>query len=258
MNKVSNIINRHVVLILSFIIYILSYVLLNSRGPLVDNDTIEYVGFAKAISEGSFPTSPYYQPGVGLLIFIFKNLFFTDYLTAFRILNFTAGFGLVLVLQRLFKLAFNTQKYAVSFIAAMPVIVYLSSLLYADIVFNVFAFSSLLFLVRATDGQDNRNNIWIASILAASSIFMKYNGLAVCVTGIVFIGLRGLIKKQFFKSIFSYGVIYSMFPIGFVIFWRIFNGNLAMVQFNQWIEPVTFECIIMYLKQNWISSYHCS
>ena len=256
MNKISNFINRHVVLVVSFFIYVCCYVLLNSRGPLVDNDTIEYVGFAKALTEGSFPTSPYYQPGVGVLIFIFKKLFFTDYLTAFRLLNFTAGFGLVLVLQRLFKLAFNSHKYILISIAAMPVIVYLSSLLYADIVFDFFAFLNLLYLVKSFKDGIDQKPIWQASILTALSVFMKYNGLAVWVTGMVFIGIRGWINKQFIKNIFSYGVIYSLFPIGYVIFWRIFNGNLAMVQFNQWIEPVTFDCIIVYLKQNWVSSYH--
>ena len=255
MNKISSFINRHVVLIVSLLIYVCCYVLLNSRGPLVDNDTIEYVGFAKVLAEGSFPTSPYYQPGVGLLVFIFKNLFFTDYLTAFRILNFTAGFGLVLVLQRLLILAFNTHKYTAVLIAAMPVIIYLSSLLYADIVFNFFAFSSLLFLVRAKDDQDNSSNIWIASLLAAASIFMKYNGLAVWVSGMLFIGVQGLRVGNFRKFILKFGLIFSFFPMAYVCFWKVYNGKLGLVEFTDYLEPVSTECIVHYLKHNSLSLY---
>lgn len=29
-----------------------------------------------------------------------------------------------------------------------------------------------------------------------------------------------------------------------------------MVEFNRWIEPVTIDCILRYLKINWVSSYH--
>ena len=242
--------------ILSIFIYIGCYIFINHRGPLIDNDTIEYIGFAQTIAAGEFPFSPYYQPGLGLLIYIFKNIFFTDYLTAFRIVNFTAGLGLVLTLQKLWRKAFGDHKFIPVILAGIPAVIYLSSLLYADIVFDFLAFTAILFLVNSYKDKFDYSTLFTSSFLTTLAIFTKYNALVVLVLGVVFIMYNSVLNKHLLSLLFKKLLVFSLLPVSYVVFWKIFNGSLAMVEFNRWIEPVTMDCIVRFLKLNWISLYH--
>lgn len=242
--------------IISIIVYALLYFFINHRGPLIDNDTIEYIGFAQTLADGKFPFSPYYQPGLGFLIYLFKNLFFTDYLTAFRIVNFTAGLGLVLTLQRLWILAFGDKSMISLLLASLPAVIYLGSLLYADIVFVFLAFTAILYMVEAYKDKLSLSILFVSSVFTTLAIFTKYNALVVLVLGIVFLIFNYLLNKYKFSLLLKKIAIFCFLPVSYIVFWKLYNGNLAMVEFNRWIEPVTIDCILRYLKINWVSSYH--
>lgn len=242
--------------ITSIVIYTLLCLFINHRGPLIDNDTIEYIGFAQTLADGKFPFSPYYQPGLGFLIYLFKTLFFTDYITAFRIVNFMAGMGLVLTLQRLWVWAFGDKSIISLLLASLPAVVYLSSLLYADVVFVFLAFMAILFIVKACKDKFSFSMLFASSVFTALAIFTKYNALVVLVLGIVFLIFNYLLNKHVFSLLLKKLAVFCFLPVSYIVFWKLFNGNLAMVEFNRWIEPVTMDCILRYLKINWISSYH--
>jgi hypothetical protein len=252
MNKISSFINHHLVLIVSLLIYVCCYVLLNSRGPLVDNDTIEYVKFAKTIDAGLFPSSPHYQPGVGLLIYLFKKVFLTDYLTAFRLLNFTAAFCLVLVLQRLILVTFNINKNAGIIIAGMPVVIYLGSLLYADVVFQLTAFLTILYLIKSLD---KFNYFWYASLLTAVSIFIKYNGLALLISALLLYVVIDIRNNRFGLQTIKKVILFSVLPALYLTTWKYYNGKLSYVDFTNYMKPVSLDCIIHYFKHNTLSLY---
>lgn len=242
--------------IVTIVIYTVLYVFINHRGPLIDNDTIEYIGFAQTLADGKFPFSPYYQPGLGFLIYLFKTLFFTDYLTAFRIVNFMAGLGLVLTLQILWVWAFGDKSIISVLLASLPAVVYLSSLLYADIVFVFLAFMAIFFINKACKDKFSFSMLFASSVFTALAIFTKYNALVVLVLGIVFLILNYLLNRHVFLLLLKQLAVFCFLPVSYIVFWKFFNGNLAMVEFNRWIEPVTMDCIMRYLKINWISSYH--
>ena len=125
------------------ILFSVIFILFNLDGKIIDNDTIEYIKFAQDFANGNFPTSAFYQPGVGFLVFIVSKLFFCNLLSAFSIVNFASGLGLIWILSCIWSMESNRQGLKL-YVATLPVILYLSSLLYADIVFDFQTFFGLL------------------------------------------------------------------------------------------------------------------
>jgi hypothetical protein len=239
--------------IVTIIIYTLLYVFLNHNGPLIDNDTIEYIRFAQTLADGKFPFSPYYQPGLGFLIYLIKTLFFTDYLSAFRIINFMSGLGLVFTLQRLWVLAFGDKSMISVLLASLPAVIYLSSLLYADIVFDFFAFFTLFNLLKYARSNTVKH-LLIAAMATAISIFVKYNGIALMLVGILFIIWLHFKSRKLWlswKPVFIFGFL----PALYLAFWKYYNGKLGVVEFTNYVNKVDFVCIMYFAKLNTLSFY---
>ncbi|MFN5217317.1 MAG: ArnT family glycosyltransferase [Sphingomonadales bacterium] len=256
MHKIAETIKKNKQTLFTVLLYGIIMFFINLRGPLIDNDTIEYIRFAQIIEEGNFPYSRFYQPGLGFMIYFVKSVFFTDFLTAFRIVNSIAGLGLILTLKGFWNMAYGEHKILPVILASTPTIIYLSSLLYADIVFDFLAFTAILFLVRAYKDRFSFSALFWSSILTTLAIFTKYNALVVLVCGLLFILLNYVFVRHELSLLLKKILVFCILPFAYLLFWKLFNGSLAMVEFTKWIEPVTLDCIFRYLKINWISTYH--
>jgi len=236
------------------LVYCIAYWIFNVNGLLIDNDTIEYIGFAKKYECFTIPKSPYYQPGTGLFIWVIKKLLNINYIFAFRVLNFISGLFLVVALIKILPPKEDHRFLSIS-MSLSPVVLYLSSLLYADIVFLAVAFWGLVFLVKHTE-TDKIHGLIVSGILFGISIFIKYNGIAITVSGCLFLALIYFKKdKGSIKKILAKIIILSLPSILYVIFWKIYNGKLGLVEFTNYMHKVDFECIMFYLKLNTLSLY---
>jgi hypothetical protein len=241
----------------STVIYSIYYFYFSYNGAITHNDTIAYVSFAKLFMEGYFPKSYLYQPGVGLFIYIIKLVTGFDLINSFRLLNFIYGLGAVLILNQIFY--FPNYKFSVNIVLIIlltifPFFMFNVNTLYADVGFVFYALLSLYILSNYFE----KRKIYLlvlASFFITISIFTKYNGLSVFITGVVYIIFSGCRSEFFIKKIIDI-VILSIMPLSYIIFWKLFNGNLGGVEFNSYIKVISIDCITQYLKINLISFYH--
>lgn len=234
------------------ILFLVLFILFNYNGIVIDNDTIEYIKFAQDLENGNFPTSPFYQPGVGFFVYIVSKICFCDLLTAFSIVNFSAGLGLVWVLSGIWSMQREKQGLKL-YLASLPAVLYLSSLLYADIVFDFFAFFTVYNLLKYAKTNIG-TYLLIASVLAGISIFVKYNGIALMLLGVLFIvwfHYRSGKLRLAWKPV----LLYVSFPALYLIFWKIYNGRLGLVEFTNYFKKVDLACILYFTKLNTLSFY---
>lgn len=234
------------------ILFSVIFILFNLDGKIIDNDTIEYIKFAQDFANGNFPTSAFYQPGVGFLVFIVSKLFFCNLLSAFSIVNFASGLGLIWILSCIWSMESNRQGLKL-YVATLPVILYLSSLLYADIVFDFIAFYSLFNLLKYARSEAVKYLI-IASLAAAISIFVKYNGIAVMLVGAIFITYFYFKSQKIWHS-WKPVLLYISLPALYLIFWKYYNGRLGLVEFTHYFKKVDLDCILQFAKHNSLSLY---
>jgi hypothetical protein len=74
-------------------------------------------------------------------------------------------------------------------------------------------------------------------------------------TGIVYLLIYGLRNKSIIGAVKEV-VYFALFPFAYIVFWKIYNGNLGGVEFNSYLRVVNLDCMIQYLKINVISLYH--
>ncbi len=238
-------------------IYLACYLYFALNGAIIHNDTVAYIDFANEFRNGLFPHSSLYQPGVGFFI-VFINIFSgLDFFSSFRVLNFLYGLGVILIVNRLF--ISTTDKVGNKFILVIllttsPFIALFSNFLYADIGFVFYAFLSL-FILSSYVKKRKLYLLILSSFFVAISIFTKYNGLSVLLAGIIFLLISGL-KNKSINSALKDVIFFVLIPLAYIVFWKMYNGNLGGVEFNSYVREVNFECMTQYLKISLISLYH--
>lgn len=243
--------------LISLLIFIASYIYFAMNGAIAHNDTVSYIGFANEIRNGFFPHSPLYQPGVGFFIALVKFFTGLDFFNSFRVLNFVYGVGIIIILNRVFVSLQNkrlTNLLLILLISVSPFIALFSNYLYADIGFVFFTLFSLYILSRYVE----KGKIYLllfSSLLVAISIFTKYNGLSVLLTGILFLCFIGIRNKSIFKAVKEI-TVFIILPLSYITFWKLYNGSLGGVEFDSYMRVVNAECMLQYLKINIVSLYH--
>jgi hypothetical protein len=112
-----------------------------------------------------------------------------------------------------------------------------------------------LFVLTCYSNTGKLHLLLISSFFVAISIFTKYNGLSVLITGVLFLFLKIFIGNSIIKTTKEI-LIFAIFPITYVTFWKLYNGNLGGVEFDSYIKVVNIDCMIQYLKINILSLYH--
>jgi hypothetical protein len=238
-------------------IYVLCFMYFAINGAIIHNDTVAYIGFANEISNGVFPHSALYQPGVGFFIAFINFIFGLDYFDSFRMLNFLYGIGIILLLKSIFVSQINKLSrnlILLILLSSSPFIALFSNFLYADIGFVFYSLLSLFLFARYVKNE-KLYLLLLSSFFVAFSIFTKYNGLSVLLTGIMFLLINGFKKKQYIKTL-NETTMFAILPLAYIVFWKLYNGNLGGVEFNSYVREVNLECMIKYLKINVVSMYH--
>jgi len=238
-------------------VYVICFMYSAVNGAIIHNDTVAYIGFANEIRNGVFPHSSLYQPGVGFFIAVINFIFGLDYFDSFRILNFLYGIGIILLIKSIFVPEINKLRsnlILLILLSSSPFIALYSNFLYADIGFVFYSLLSLFVLSNYVK-KGKLYLLFLSSFLVAISIFTKYNGLSVLITGIVFLLINGLKKKQFIRTI-KEATLFAILPLAYIIFWKLYNGNLGGVEFNSYVREVNLGCMVQYLKISLISLYH--
>jgi hypothetical protein len=243
--------------IIALLVFSVCYFYFALSGAIIHNDTVAYVGFAKEIRNGVLPHSSLFQPGAGFFIAVLNYFSGLSFFNAFRLLNFIYGIGVILLLNRIFFSISIKRSFKVGFIvffSSSPFVALFSNFLYADIGFVFYTLLSLFILSKYTEKR-KLYLLFISSFFVGISIFTKYNGLSVLLTGLVFLLINGYKNKSIIESLKDI-ILFSIIPMLYLLFWKKYNGNLGGVEFKSYMKVVNLECMIQYLKVNVISLYH--